>query len=191
MAERIHETVVVTRNAEGEPHVVPMGVRWRDDGVRLAPFRPSTTLDNLLEQGEATINQTNDVRVIAGCLTGRRAWPLAVSSQVAAPRLDGSLAHTEIRVVAVADDPLRPEVSAQVVHQHNHRPFPGFNRAQAAVLEAAILVSRLDRLPWEKIEREIGYLRIAIEKTAGPEEQEAWQWLMERVDAHSEALQTE
>ena len=37
-------------------------------------------------------------------------------------------------------------------------PFRGFNRAQAAVVEAAILVSRLHMLPPDKIEREIGYL---------------------------------
>jgi hypothetical protein len=39
-------------------------------------------------------------------------------------------------------------------------------------------------LPREKIEAEIAYLAIAIEKTAGPEEKQAWGWLMERVDAH-------
>jgi hypothetical protein len=36
-------------------------------------------------------------------------------------------------------------------------------------------------LPREKIETEIAYLAIAVEKTAGPEESEAWGWLMQRV----------
>jgi len=45
--------------------------------------------------------------------------------------------------------------------------FSGFNRAQAAVIEAAILVSRLNMLPQEKIDAEMAYLRIAVEKTAG------------------------
>jgi hypothetical protein len=49
------------------------------------------------------------------------------------------------------------------------------------VLEAAILVSRLSMLPRERIESEIAYLKIAVEKTAGPEEREAWDWLMEAV----------
>jgi hypothetical protein len=39
-------------------------------------------------------------------------------------------------------------------------------------------------LPREKIEAEIVYLSIAIEKTAGPDEREAWGWLMEKVKAH-------
>ena len=62
-----------------------------------------------------------------------------------------------------------------------HRSFLGFNRAQAAVIEGAILISRLERLPREKIDREMAYLAIAIEKTAGPLEREAWQWLEERL----------
>jgi len=49
------------------------------------------------------------------------------------------------------------------------------------VIEAAILISRLDMLPREKIEQEIAYLQIAISKTAGTAEREAWQWLMETV----------
>jgi hypothetical protein len=51
------------------------------------------------------------------------------------------------------------------------------------VIEAAILVSRLHLLPAEKIATEVGYLTIAIEKTAGPREQQAWQWLMEAIAA--------
>ncbi len=50
-------------------------------------------------------------------------------------------------------------------------------------MEAAILVSRLDLLPREKVEKEIAYLRIAVDKTAGPRERQAWDWLMERISA--------
>jgi hypothetical protein len=47
------------------------------------------------------------------------------------------------------------------------------------VIEAAILVSRVEVPPREKIEKEIAYLQIAVGKTAGAAEQRAWQWLME------------
>jgi hypothetical protein len=70
------------------------------------------------------------------------------------------------------------------VHRASHAPFAGFNRAQSAVIEAAILASRLDFLPREKVEREIAYLETTVQKTAGPAEAEAWRWLMERVKAH-------
>src|SRR5215471_3787587 len=58
-------------------------------------------------------------------------------------------------------------------------PFRGFNRAQAAVIEAAILVSRLRLLPRERIEREMAYLQSAITKTASTAEEEAWHWLID------------
>ena len=45
----------------------------------------------------------------------------------------------------------------------------------------AILVSRLHMLPVAKVERELAYLQIAITKTAGEAELEAWSWLMEVV----------
>jgi uncharacterized protein len=68
------------------------------------------------------------------------------------------------------------------VHEQSHGSFRGFNRAQGAVLECAILVSRLHMLPADKIDAELRYLEIAIEKTAGPAEREAWSWLRQRID---------
>jgi uncharacterized protein len=67
------------------------------------------------------------------------------------------------------------------VHAASHRPWSGFNRAQAAVLECAVLVSRLKMLSADKVEAELKYLEIAIAKTAGAREEEAWGWLMERI----------
>jgi len=84
----------------------------------------------------------------------------------------------------VEDDDVRPCCHCRVVYQVNHASFQGFNRGQFAVLEAAILVSRLHRLPWEKVESELNYLRIGLEKCAGERELEAWNWLMERCEAH-------
>lgn len=68
------------------------------------------------------------------------------------------------------------------MHSAIHAPFRGFNRAQAAVVEAAILVSRLHLLPEHKIRSELKYLAIAISKTAGENERTAWQWLLEKVE---------
>jgi hypothetical protein len=56
------------------------------------------------------------------------------------------------------------------------------------VLEAAILVSRLKMLPLEKIETEINYLEIALNKTAGGKELEAWEWLMHLIKQHKQEI---
>ena len=177
----IRECVVTTRAADGHVHIAPMGVRHGDGEIIVAPFRPSGTLENLQRDGYAVVNYTDDVRIIAGCLTGRYDWPLAPAERIPGMRLAECLAHTEVRVERTVPDDLRPQLHCKVLHEAIHAPFRGFNRAQAAVVEAAILISRLHLLPPEKIEREVAYLTIAIEKTAGPREREAWGWLMEMI----------
>ena len=182
----IHETIVTTLNSDGSVHIAPMGVQRVEEGYLIQPFRPSTTLENLQRSGQAVINLTDDVRVFAGCLTGRYAWPTRPAQQIAGAVLEAALTHVEVEVVRLEEDSQRPRFFCRGVHQQTHAPFPGFNRAQAAVLETAILVSRLHMLPAEKIERELDYLRIAIDKTAGEREQTAWGWLLERIEQHKQ-----
>jgi hypothetical protein len=180
----IRESIIITANADGSAHIAPLGVIWQDEVPVLAPFHPSTTLANLRARPYATINYTDDVRIFAGCLTRRRDWPVVMGERLPVHRLAASLSHLEMEVTAVADDPQRPRFTGRIVHEASHAAFRGFNRAQSAVVEAAILVSRLNMLPPEKINSEINYLSIAIQKTAGPAELEAWGWLMERVAAY-------
>lgn len=181
----IREIILTTVSPSGEAHLAPMGVHvLEDDRYLIMPFRPSRTLDNLLATESAVINYCEDVRVFAGCLTGRRNWPLLPATEVKGLRLADTLGHAELRLDHFEDDPVRAKFYCRVVAEAIHAPFKGYNRAQVAVLEAAILVSRLDRLSPERIRSEIEYLSIAIEKTAGPREQEAWDWLMERVHTH-------
>lgn len=180
----IRETIVTTQSLDGKVHIAPLGLIEDGDGLVIAPFRPSTTLDNLQANPHAVANYTTDVRVFAGCLTGRRDWGTRPAARVPGAVLVQALAHAELTVERVTDDPQRPRFLCRVVHEEIHGPFHGFNRAQAAVVEAAILVSRLHMLPVDKIDRELGYLQIAIDKTAGPNEREAWEWLMQRITAH-------
>ncbi|MFO7902749.1 MAG: DUF447 family protein [Pirellulaceae bacterium] len=177
----VREIILVTQHADGRPHIAPMGVRDQDRMVLIAPFRPSTTLENLLRERRAVISCTDDVRVYAGCLSGRCDWPLEPVH--GGLRLRDALSHESIELSTVEEDPLRPRLSCTVTEVVQHRPFRGFNRAQAAVLELAILASRLDRLSRGKIIQEMAYLEIALNKTAGPRELEAWRWLAAKVNA--------
>ena len=181
----IWETVVTTRSSGGRVHVAPMGIRESAEGrVVLAPFRPSTTLENVLatrvRRRELHRRRAGHRRLPDRPARLADAWPASASSAsastahspIASSRWRGSTRTASARAcTATSSSPA------------NHRPFRGFNRAQAAVVEAAILVSRLHMLPPEKIDTEMKYLAIAIEKTAGPTEREAWSWLVERIDA--------
>lgn len=186
----ILEAILTTPTPDGGTHIAPLGFRREDSFVVLAPFRPSRTLEHLWQAGTAAISHTDDVRVFAGCLTGRRDWLLLPCEKVPCGRLADALAHHELKVERVdASAPERPCFFCCELAVRMHRPQPGFNRAQAAVIEACILVSRLHMLPSERIAREIDHLAIAVEKTAGEREREAWAWLMQRIDEHR-ALRT-
>jgi len=178
----IQETIVTTVNKTGAVHIAPMGIHAHGNEFIVMPFRPSTTLDNLLESQVAVLNYCDDVRIFAGCLTGRRNWPVQAADKINGVRLTAALAHREIKLQRIEDDPTRPKLICTEVHTGNHAPFTGFNRAQFAVLEAAILVSRLSMLPMHKIQTELDYLRIGLEKTAGENELEAWSWLMQAIE---------
>jgi hypothetical protein len=180
----IRESIIITVDGEGGPHIAPLGLHEEGDGLIVAPFTPSRTLDNLRARPFLTASVTDDVRVFAGALTGRRDWPVLPAMKIPGFYLAGAHSHRELEVVAVTENELRPQFHCRVVHAAAHAPAPGFNRAQAAVIEAAILTSRLTMLPPEKIRAELAYLAIAIGKTAGPREQEAWDWLTSKIEAH-------
>ena len=180
----IFESIIATKDADGKAHLSPLGYRFEGEQIVLAPFVPSNTLDNLRRDKVAVLNFTDDVRVFAGCLTGRRAWPVVKATKIDGWRLEDSLAYAELQIEHIEEDPVRPKFLARIVHEVNHQQFRGFNRAQAAVVEAAILATRLDWLEPDKVQNEMNYLAIAIEKTGGPAETEAWQWLVEKMIEH-------
>src|ERR1700741_1301736 len=159
----IRETIVTTCDASGRVHLAPLGLIADGESWIVAPFRPSTTLENLRAVPYGVANPTDDVRVFAGCLTGRRDWPTVPSHAVPVPRLAAALAHTELAVSAVSEHPERPRFPCEVVAHGSHAPFAGFNRAQAAVVEAAILVSRLQLLSREYVEGELARLAIIVD----------------------------
>jgi hypothetical protein len=183
MNDQIFETVVTSVAADGTSHVAPMGVRYQSDRVILMPFKPSTTHDNVVANGHAVLNVVTDTRVFAGCVTGRRQWPTVPADRVPGVRLACALSHVELKLEERGDDVQRPVLRMARVHAVSHAPFAGFNRAQAAVIEGAVLVSRLRMLPADKVDAEMAYLQIAIDKTAGAGEREAWAWLREAVTA--------
>lgn len=178
----IRECIVTTLNAEGVVHIAPLGLIEDGDGWVIGPFRPSATLDNLRTTPFAVANFTDDVLVFAGCLTGNKNWPTRPAEHVPGAILDGALSHLELSVESIVEDDVRPRFHCRIVHTGNHGPFKGFNRAQAAVIETAILASRLKMLPREKVESELAYQRIAVDKTAGPRELEAWRILNDKIE---------
>ena len=81
----IRECIVTTLSEEGKVHIAPLGLIAEEGGWILAPFRPSTTLDNLRANPYAVASFTDDVLVFACCLIGNRDWPTRPATRGSTP----------------------------------------------------------------------------------------------------------
>ena len=79
------------------------------------------------------------------------------------------------------DSQERTTNSCDVYKTGQVREFFGFNRAKHAVLEAAILATRVEFLAAEEILGQFEHLKVIVQKTAGVQETEAFQLLDEYV----------
>lgn len=179
----ILETIVATRNADGSAHVRPYGLHRDGEDWLFMPFRPSAAIANVAAHPFLTASSPADVRVFAALVTGRPCGDLVPADRIPAVRLADATAHMELEAVSFSDDPVRPCYRCRVISRAFHGGEAGDNRARAAVIEAAILATRLDRLPAAEIEWSLAPLRTAVEKCAGPREAEAFAWIEARIAA--------
>jgi hypothetical protein len=181
----IAEGIVTTINPDGSANISPMGPRVNRDFTRLVlrPFQTSTTYQNLKRTGEGVFHVTDDVLLIAKAAIGQLTPQPALQE---APGIRGFLLADAcrwfaFRVSHLNDSQDRTTIDCTVVDSGNLRPFFGFNRAKHAVLEAAILATRIGILPSEQITAELQRLEILVEKTAGAQEREAFELLRDHV----------
>ena len=182
----ILEGIVTTRNGDGTTNVAPMGpiVDPAMTSLTLRPFQTSTTYANLKRTGCGVLHVTDDVLLIAraalGCLTPLP--PMQPAVHVEGDVIADACRWYEFRVVKFDDSSERTHIETDVVHVGRIRDFFGFNRAKHAVIEAAILATRLHLLPLDDIRRQLAELRAAIHKTGGPTEREAFELIERHVE---------
>jgi hypothetical protein len=188
----ILEGIVTTTDPDGRCHAAAMGphvdeadIDRRHGGLRrlvLKPFGTSSTCGNLTRHGEGVFHLTDDSLLIARLVAGEAETPPhRPASAVAGFVLDDACMAHEFRVVASDASTERAWFEAEVVASHRGRPFQGLNRGTHAVIEAAILVSRLGILDAEEIRNQLRQLAILVEKTGGRREREAFAVLAARV----------
>ncbi len=181
----ILEGLVTTLNEDGSANIAPMGplVDEQMQQFVLRPYEHSKTLANLKRTSEGVLHVTDDVEMIARAAIDRlEPLPkLAKASKVRGVVIAGACRWYEFQVTSLDDRAARATIGCNVIGRGRIRDFFGFNRAKHAVIEAAVLATRLDFLPEEQICDEFKRLAIVVEKTAGPQERRAFQLLDEYV----------
>ena len=188
----ILEGIVTTLNRDGTPNIAPMGpiVEESMAVLHLRPFRTSQTYENLRRHPQGVFHVIDDVLLLASAAIGRLTTaPETIPTQRIRGRVLASACRWyEFEVESIDDSQERTSIWATVVHRGTLRDFFGFNRARHAVLEAAILATRLHLIERAEIERQMEALAMPVEKTAGPREHEAFallrQYISEFYAAH-------
>jgi len=182
----ILEGLVTTRDDDDQPHLAPMGPRVSADFRRLLlrPFPTSHTFRNLKRSRAGVLHITDDVMLLAKAALGMADLP----ATFAATHIDGDVLcdccrYFEFRITRIDETGERMILEAEVVHAATLRDFWGFNRAKHAMLEAAILMTRRHLLPHDEIVAEFRRFAVIVDKTAGPAEREAFDFLQKQLRA--------
>ena len=184
----ILESIVTSVDAEGHINVAPMGPRIDDDShILLRPFNSSQTYRNLAATRKAVVHVTDNAELIARAAVGA----------IAAEEIDSLVERIDqtdwwplkdchrwyaVEVESISNDQPRVDMHCRVSRSRIVRPFFGFNRGKHAVVEAAILATRTHILPPEEIAGELERLRPLVDKTGGPAERRAFEFLQETID---------
>jgi hypothetical protein len=179
----IVETVTTTRNPDGTVNCAAMGVEWGEDAIVIKPYSGTRTLRNLRATGTAVVNLTDDILLFARAALGDPRPPTRPAGAIDGAVLADACSWREVEVDAIGADGARARVLTRVVGGGRGREFIGFNRACHAVLEASILASRVRRLPAAEVDAELARLAVLVDKTAGPREREAMDYVRAAIGA--------
>lgn len=180
----ILEGIVTTENRDGTVNISPMGplLDGEANEIRrfvLRPFQTSTTYQNLKRSGAGILHVTDDVMLLALSAINRlEEVPETISDDgVTGRRLADCCRWYAFNVDHLDDSQERTTIECEVYQTGRVRDFFGFNRAKHAVLEAAILATRVEFLPMEDILSQFEQLKVIVDKTAGKLELEAFELL--------------
>jgi len=183
---KLLEGIVTTIGDDGLPHIAPMGPIVDDEFSRLLlrPYCTSATYQNLKRTREGVLHVTDDVDLFARAAVGELTVPppMFAATAVRSFILADACRWYAFRVVSIDDREERTELVAEVVDQGRLRDFFGFNRAKHAVIEAAILATRIKFLDAEHIRGEFQRLASPVAKTGGHQEIRAFEFLKQYVE---------
>lgn len=179
------ETVVTTTGSDGVVNCAAMGVRWGEEELVFWPFDATRTMRNLRVHGEAVVHLTDDVLLFVESALGHPRPAMRRASAINGSVIEDVCSWREVVVSeitpAVGELP-RSMVRARVVASGTGDRQPlGLCRARHAAVEASILASRVRWLGPEHVRAELGRLQELVDKTAGPRERAAMDYVRRYV----------
>ncbi len=185
----IVEGIVTTKNLDGSINVAPMGPVVEEEfrALTLRPFPPSLTYENLKREQAGVFHITDDACLIALAAVNQLPAPPEMFSARTIPGsvLADCCRWFEFRIRSIDETGERPRMMAEVIHQERRRDFLGFNRARHALIEAAILVSRIRWLGQTAVHQALDPLEAPIKKTGTEAELQVFEQLRSLVRSNN------
>lgn len=181
----ILESLVTTIDAQGVVNLAPMGpvVDREITSIELRPFVGSRTYANLRATERAVVHVTDD------CLLLARAAISTVDPAGLVEPIEGGAYSVlsdacrwyAVQITAWHEHPQRPRAECVIVRQQRNRDFFGLNRAQYAVVEAAILATRMHLIAAEVLQSQLRELATLVERAGGDRERQAFELLEKHI----------
>lgn len=181
----ILEGLVTSLNHDDSLNVSPMGpiVNRAQTEFLFRPFQTSRTYGNLKRTGAGVFHVVDDVLLLAKAAINHLdpIPPTRPAEEIEGCVLADACRWYEFEVIEIDDSSERTTVRTQVVHTGQLRHVWGFNRAKHAVLELAVISTRLFMMEPDDVQTEVDRLEIIVEKTAGDQERAAFDLLREYI----------
>jgi hypothetical protein len=181
----ILEGILTTETLDGHLHIAPMGPEVDANLTRwlLKPFKTSTSFQNLFRTNRCVFHVTDDALLLAKAVLGlANDWPSQYVPEVGYV-LPDACHYFALGIENWDTSTDRALAHARVNQFQFQRPFFGWNRAKHAVLEAAILASRLGLLSRDSILADLERFEVWVQKTAGDREREAFQLIKSHIQS--------
>jgi hypothetical protein len=177
----IIETIFSTLDVDGKPNFAPMGLALKGDAVAVRPYRNTRTFGNLSLTGCGVANVTDDVLAFVKSCFYDAVLPHFPAEKIHGAVFEHTCSWMELEVVSGSGDDVRADFDCRVVHTGRRKDYAGFCRAGGAVIEAAILATRIDMNDLETVEEELNRYQAIVEKTGSGSEEEAMRLIRQYI----------
>ncbi len=186
----IIEGLCTTTNPDGTINIAPMGPIVNEELTTFLfrPFQSSTTFQNLKAADCGVFHVTDDVDMIARAAIGEleETPELLPAKEVDGKVITSACRWYEFTVVSIDESNQRSEITTKLKHVGHLRDYWGLNRARNAILEAAIVATRLHILDANDVQTQMQQLEVIVQKTANAADAETFEFLKTYVASRFE-----
>ncbi len=177
----ILETIFSTIDKTGTPNFAPMGIEWNEDIVFVRPFRDTQTCRNLLAVRRGVANFSDNALAYVQCGLYGDVLQHFPAGSIPGVVMEDACSWLELAVTSDGGDDERAEFQCRVLSKGWQRDFLGFCRAANAVIEAAIMATRLTFLDSGKVAEDLNRYMKIVSKTGGEKEKQAIQLVQDYI----------